>query len=385
VAALGLAAVGLQALRTTLLTTDSAAFPEPGWDHHAYIGMARDNPFDFHLVPFGWRFLVPLVAKVLPFGLQTSFFLIAFTCTWAASVVVYYLGRAVGGTPVYGALAAALFVALPWAAKFALQDFWLPDAAVFVALAGAVLCGVRKKPVAFAVVLLVGVAAKESVIFAAPLYYTLNTERLLDRRLLGRTALLVLPAGLLLVAVRLLIPAKNDDLAYVATLPTQLQAFREYIPSYHYYDLLRDIGYHGRLHDHRLDTLLAYTTGTWGVGVLTLAGIGAVRRPVLALRLSPFLVLVYAQLLFAWNIERLLVAGFPAVIWLALEGMKTLCERGPLRPGVFLPLAIALFALNLRDPDLIPVRFEVQAVVFLAYVAVLLGWPTTRQDAATGG
>jgi hypothetical protein len=74
VAGLALVAVAIQALRTTLLTTDSAAFPDPGWDHHAYIGMARDNPLDFHLVPFGWRFLVPLAAKALPFGLQTSFF-----------------------------------------------------------------------------------------------------------------------------------------------------------------------------------------------------------------------------------------------------------------------------------------------------------------------
>lgn len=376
-AAVALGAFGLTALlalRTNLLSPGNPAFAEPGWDHHAYIAMAEGNPFDFHLAPFGWRFLVPALAALLPFSTSTSFFLIAFASVVGATVAMYYLGRHAGGDRLYGILGALLFLALGWAAKFALMDYWLPDAVAFLAISVAVLWVVHRQPVAFAATLLVGVAAKEAVIFVLPLWYTLHARRIVDWRLGRETLLLALPAIALLVAVRLLIPARNDDLEYVRQLPAYLQQFREFIPTYNYLDLLRDIGWDIRAHDRSSDTFRLYTTGTWGVPILALAAIGAVRDPLLALRLAPFLLLVYAQLLFALNIERLLVHGFPAMIWLAINGTRALIDdAGARRALPALALGALLVALNFRDPVHIPLGFELQTLIFIVFVAIVVG------------
>lgn len=385
VALASLTFVALLALRTDLMTRDHPLFAEPGWDHHAYIAMATGNPFDFHLAPFGWRIGVPLLAKLSPLPLQASFLFIAFVGITGAAVSMYYLGRRIGGSRAYGAFAALLFLSLGWASKFGLLDFWLPDAVAFFAVALAMLCIVDRRPRAFAAVLLLGVFVKEAVIFVAPLWYTLHATRLVDRRLPMQTVLLALPAVALLLALRLLIPAQNSDLDYAATLSPAMQQFRDFIPTYSYMDLLRDIGWHHRLHDYSTETLLLYSTGTWGAGVLALAAIGAVRRPVLALRLLPFLLLVYAQLLFALNIERLLVLGFPAMVWLALEGVRALVtNRPPVSAWFFAASALALALLNLKNPAAVPLRFELQALVFFAGFAIAVGWPAVvRRDVTT--
>ena len=365
---------GLLALRTDLFSSSHPIFAEPGWDHHAYIAMAEGNPFDFHLAPFGWRVLVPSLAAALPFSTSTSFFLVAFVSVSATTVVMYYVGSHAGQDRIYGLLAALLFLALGWAAKFVLMDYWLPDAAAFFAIALAVLLVARRAPLAFAVTLVLGVAGKESVIFVLPLWYTLQARRRWDPKLARETVLLGLPAIGVLLLLRVLIPGQNDDLEYVRTLSPILQEFRSYIPAYNYPDLLRDIGWEIRAHDRSSDTFLLYTSGTWGVPILALAAIGAVRAPLLALRLAPFLVLVYAQLLFAYNIERLLVCGFPAMIWLAIEGTRALInDARDVRTWAAIALAGGLVALNFRDPSNIPVGFELQAFLFIAFLAVVVG------------
>lgn len=357
-------------------------FAEPGWDHHAYIAMARDNPFDFHIAPFGWRVGLPVLAKTLPLGLQTSFFLLTFLAVTATVVVLYYALRAAGFNRQYALLGFGFFFALGWAPKFALMDFWLPDGVVFLAVIGALLCILEHRAVPFAVVLLLGVIVKEAVIFVVPLYYTLQTRRPIDARLAIQTLVVALPAIAALLMLRIAIPARNDDLEYVGTLTPQLQAFRSFIPSYSYYELLRDIGYHQRLHDYRLDTWLLYTSGTWSVPVFTLAIIGAIRRPLLALRLSPFLILVYSQILFAVNIERLLVLGFPAVVWLALEGLRYFSNRSGVSTAWFLPLPLLLLMLQLEHPAMVPVRFEAETLVFLGWLAVTISLAPTRSAPA---
>ena len=361
----------LQAFRVDLFTESHVAFAEPGWDHHAYIAMASNNPFDFHLAPFGWRPLVPAFARALPFSLETSFFLIAFVALVATGVCLYYLAKAAGYGRWLGVAAVLLFQGLGWAVKFGLQDFWLPDATAFLAIAAATLFAARRQPVLFAATLAAGAMAKESVLFAAPLYYTLNAGRLLDWRLLWRAAAAVAPALVVALALRLAIPAQNGDAAYVATLSPTLQAFREFIPDYHYIDLLRDIG-EARLHDHRSDTLLAYTSGTWGVGVLVLAALGAATKPMLALRLAPMIVLGYSQLLFALNIERLLVVAFPAMVWLSLEGIRGLLQVLRVPAAAAIVLAGGMMVLNLKDEALIPVSFELQTFVFAGCLVAVL-------------
>ena len=48
------------------------------WNHHKYLWMAKNNPFDFHIAPFCWKVFVPTLEKILPFGVENNFKLIFF-------------------------------------------------------------------------------------------------------------------------------------------------------------------------------------------------------------------------------------------------------------------------------------------------------------------
>ncbi|MFN0095126.1 MAG: hypothetical protein ACKVVT_10185 [Dehalococcoidia bacterium] len=374
--------LALQALRVERLTIGHPLFAEPGWDHHAYRAMAQGNPFDFHLAPFGWRPLVPLLAKLSPAPLQGSFFVLTLAGLAVAASATYATVAADRGRQA-GVVALLCLFSLTWAVKFPLQDFWLPDAVAFAALALATLAVVRKSDRGLLAALTIGVFAKEVVIFAAVLRYTLRAHRPVDLRSAKETVLVALPAVVVLLALRVGIGAQNGDAAYVAGLSPTLREFASYIPSYHYLDLLRDIGA-DRLQDTRRDTLLAYTTGTWGVPILALVAIGAAARPLLALRLAPFLVLVYAQLLFALNIERLLVAGFPAVVWLAAEGARAVATAFRVPVAAFIPIPAALILLRLRDPANLFTGFEIETFVLIGGLAVPALWATlaNRREAS---
>src|SRR5207249_9916137 len=101
--------VGLIALltRTTRLTPSHPYFTL-AWDHHKYIEMARRDPFDFHIAPFGWRVLNPLLARILPFDLETNFTILSFTALWLTAVLTYYMLRRLGFSS-YIAFAGLLF------------------------------------------------------------------------------------------------------------------------------------------------------------------------------------------------------------------------------------------------------------------------------------
>ena len=355
--------LAVQAARVDRFTESYPAFSEPGWDHHAYRAMAAGNPIDFHLAPFGWRPLGPALAKALPFDGETSFFAITFASLTVAGVATYFsLKSALGRQPALVGMTA--FVSLAWAVKFPLQDFWLPDALAFAAVALCVLCIQRRWDWGFAACLLAGSAGKEAVLFVALLHYSLQARSLLDWPLAARSAALTAPAALLVLAIHVAIEARNGDLDYAATLSPTLQTFRTFLPAYDYVALFRDIGI-DRLQDHRRDTLLAYTSGAWGVPLLVLGAIGVAAKPLLALRLAPLLVLAYVQLLFAMNIERLLVIAFPAAIWLVAEGVRTLARGLGIPPIALIPIPAGLFLLRLRDPAVIATGFEIETFVLI--------------------
>src|SRR3954451_8215970 len=98
-------------LRTNLITAASARFALP-LDHRKYAYMAAGHVGTFHIAPFCWRIGVPLLAQVLPFGLQDNFLLIAACSLWASGVLVYSIARA-GGRQAHTAwLAFLLFASL---------------------------------------------------------------------------------------------------------------------------------------------------------------------------------------------------------------------------------------------------------------------------------
>lgn len=111
-----------------------------------------------------------------------------------------------------------------------------------------------------------------------------------------RDAVVVLPALIVLIALRLLVHPVGT---YAADLPTI---------------------WRNRSASFGVDALKNWTVGTFG-GLFVLSYL--TRRNLRTVRLfGAFLVLVYGQLLIAGNTERLLVLAFPVFILMSIEGLR---------------------------------------------------------------
>jgi hypothetical protein len=375
-------AVAILWLRTDLKTMGTAAFADPGWDRHLYIELARRPLFDFQLAPYCWRVLTPWLAKALPFGLQTSFQTVTAIALVAAGVAAYALVRAVGFPRLHGALAMLLLFGMGWGPKFQLSDFWVPDSTAFAFTVVALLLAARRRLVAVALVMALGVLAKESVLFVAPLVYTLGARIPVDRRWFLKAALAVVPAVIVFVGVRVAIPQDNGDAAYIATMPPVISRFPELFGEYSYRERFESVAQEQRWAHREWRDWDRYFTDPFGVLLLGLAALGAIRKPMLAVKLSPFLVLVYAQLLLATDTQRLLVLAFPALAWLAMEGVEELRTRFGVATAALIPLAAALSLLALRQPDAYGRGVWLETAIVVSYAALwyVAGrvWPGRR-------
>jgi hypothetical protein len=281
------------------------------------------------------------------------------------------------GSRACGLMAIPMFLSLAWGPRFALFDFWRPDAAAFLIVTLAVRAALARRAGWLAAALAVGVLVKESVLFAGPLYYTLNAGRPVEARLLARCAAAMAPAVAVLAAVRLTIPALNADAGYMATVP--FAAWTD--ASYGYWTLLGTVGRWRLLRLSAAD-VWTYTVGTFGVAPVLLACLAPRDNAVRLVRFLPFLALVYAQILFAMNIQRLLVLAFPAVIPLALDGLRTLARHWRLPVAALLPVPLAsfsatLFAMRGFSPDL-------GAEAVLLAIAITLVYAARRPRPAAG-
>jgi hypothetical protein len=226
--------------------------------------------------------------------------------------------------------------------------------------------------------LAVGVTTKEYPIFIVPLYYTLNTRRLLDGRLLLRTALLALPAAAVLVLLRLGIPAWNSDPVYLSTLPERLTIVQMGISEYSLGWLLQDVGLN-RIQNFLFLPKQIYniTIGPFGLMVGVLPFFAFRKNIVLFLRVLPFLALVYLQLLLAVDDRRLIAVGFPALILLALNGAFHFGGDGWWKRISLLGMGMVMTGLNLLDVHSASAPVEPQAVVFAVWLGLLL-WLNRR-------
>ena len=340
--AAGVAALctGLLWFRTDHLTPGTPYFALP-WDHHMYIAMAVHGPFGFHIAPYGWRVLAPALVWAMPFSAQLGFQLVT---VWATGVAVWVLLRRLGFTAPIAIAGLLLYFAVGYATKWTLFDFWLTDPLAFLLATCAVLLAMSGRDVGFAVCLALGVAAKESVIFVAPLAYTLRSTRAWDRGLAVRTIGATLPAIAVLVALHVGIPERNADPVYVAQFPP---AIRDKVIQHYTYGYVLHHIVAKRV--HHLGSTLIRTVSAFGlvVPVLAVIGLRSRRARSFALRSVPFLLLVLTQLLFAYNTERLLVLGLIAVVPLTAWGLEQLMELRGAGPTAYVVFAAGVFAVQL--------------------------------------
>jgi hypothetical protein len=321
---------------TERMTRTHPAFASP-WDHHVYIDMASNGP-KAHVPALCWRILMPYIARHLPFGLEAGFFSITLASICVTSVATYYLSKRVMGSPQMGLAGVFLYFSLYWATKFLVFDFWLTDSLAFMFVVLILHSIVSGKEAQFIALLALGVMAKESVLFTVPLFYSLNATRAFDAKLAAKTVSYALPAIIVIMLLR----------HYIAP---------EY--GYSYVDSL------SRVSKDRIGAILSgqestaglvwtYTVRSFGLlFLLPFLSVGRNMGPLL--RYSPFLLLVYCQLLIAHDSERLIVLCFPAVILMALNGIESAAKKFSIPPRYVLLLSLVPFALNLlgaADPRL---------------------------------
>jgi hypothetical protein len=356
-------------LRTEMMTYKHPDFAKP-WDHHEYIKMAQGNPFESHSAPYCWRILNPLMAKILPFDLQWNFLIISFISIWLTGIGVYYLSKIFTYSKVFGYVGVFMFFSLGWATKFVLYDFWLPDSLSFLFITLTIYCILAKKDMLFSILLFIGVLVKESVIFTAPLYYTFNARKLIDLKLAKRMLSLILPAVLILLFMRVLIPGTNV-ITGEQDLTTEIKgAVQSDSGSYDYFHLWGKIGWE-RIKNFSPIKISYVSLITFGFMLIALPFFSARRNIILFLKFLPFLLLICSQLLFATNTERLLVAGFPAAILLALNGVDAISNRLRVKADYFLLLPLFIFGLNLFDPKSFHPPLGLQTIVFILYLVLI--------------
>lgn len=204
------ALVGLAGLLILLLADalvqDAIA---PKGDDQIYELMA-DKPFETHSFPFAYRFLVPTVVHVLPFGHTFSFSLLAWLATAACGTVAYVLMRRFDISPGLAAALALCLVMCPQLFVVSLRQGRNVDPeTVLVMLAGGLAIADRR-PLALGLVIALGATIRESALFLIPFAYAYWAARPIDTEALKRTAAAALPGLMIYAAIRAGIPTTRN-------------------------------------------------------------------------------------------------------------------------------------------------------------------------------
>jgi hypothetical protein len=192
----------LGGLVLALLTLAIKREPTPRGDDLIYEEIAR-HPFGVHTYPFGFRFGLPAIVHALGFSHTVSFVGLAWLAAVGAGAFAFLLMRELGAERrLAGALAALMCVSPPFLIVV-IRDGRNTDIATVFLLMAATYFAVRREYWQLALVLLLGAAVREAVLFAIPLAYALWAATALDRRAAGRTALVAAPALAAYAAIRL--------------------------------------------------------------------------------------------------------------------------------------------------------------------------------------
>lgn len=335
------------------LRTDRMTYSHPDfikdWDHHVYIDMATNHLS--HIAPFEYRILNPLLAKFLPFDLLINFTILSFIALWLTGIITYFMLKTMGFSNQLALTGLLFFLSMGWATRFNIYDFWLTDPLGFLFIVATMWSILAKKDLLFLLLLAIGVIAKENVIFVAPLYYTLNSKKLLDGKVMFRASYLIAPALLVLFAIRILFPTTNAE--------------------YNAATLLQTIGW-SRIQNLSIDSLLSYSIGTFGISLIFLPFFSIRQNLPYFFRFLPFIALTYLSLLFAVNTSRLIVSAFPAIIVMALYGIKSIIDKTGINEKLFtlLPLSLIFLLLIKKEWYIVPSIYE--AIILMIFWALSL-------------
>ena len=277
----------------------------PG-DAPKYLQLARAplSPAAAPSAPFKFRALTPLLVWLLPTTPVTGFAVVTLSALAATGVVLYHYLRDLGFGMGKSLAGVVFFVASP-AIAYLVTNVVLVDALAYLFLVSALWAAARDEWVRFAALLAVGVAAKEIVLFALPVYvlYRLQREGL---RGAVRALAAGVPAAGMLLALRLFYDFSNDTLAAIVARGVEAQ-----------------------LHKLALSVFYIPYEVYSAFGVLWLLAVFSAWRTDDEFLRAGLVVtpLAFLQPLIARDIARVLFVVFPVVIPAALAAIRTLGKR----------------------------------------------------------
>jgi hypothetical protein len=176
-----------------------------------YIALARGDDPATVMVPFRYRILVPWIAKQLPFSPERSLQVLSMLSLIGVQALLVLAGRRLA-IPTVDVAAGMVALSLMPSFLYVFHNPYLLDLFTLLMITGAFYALLRRAPLPFMVLVAVGAAGREAVLFMAPAY--LVTALLArDRRPAERPLLLVLgmaPALLAFLVPRVL-PALGGD------------------------------------------------------------------------------------------------------------------------------------------------------------------------------
>ena len=196
------------------LFVDPLFVVRPG-DAPKYLQFARAplSPASVPTAPFKFRALTSLLVWLLPTNPVTGFAIVTLSALAATGVVLYHYLCDLGfGTR--NALAGVVVFTVSPAVAYLVTNVVIVDALAYLFLVSTLWAAARNEWATFAVLLAIGVTAKEIVLFALPVYvlYRLQARGV---RGAGRALIAGAPAGAMLVVLRLFYGFSNDTLAAI--------------------------------------------------------------------------------------------------------------------------------------------------------------------------
>jgi hypothetical protein len=186
---IGLSGAALLALLGALVRHE----PTPRGDDRIYERIAL-HPFGVHTFPFGYRIGLPWLVHVLPFSSTVGFLLLGWAAAAGAAGFAYLLMRRLGAASSVASVLAILMCVSPPFLLVIIRQGRNPDIATVFFMVAATYFVVRRSYWKVALAVLIGVAFREAVLFIVPLAYAVWAMRPIDRRALGHTLAIGVPA-----------------------------------------------------------------------------------------------------------------------------------------------------------------------------------------------